>query len=88
MGIDADIVLCKPEGESDKNPRFRRVETGSAAPSIAALVVLQYIGDNIQDFPSLTQSARGDSASLAQFGRRYFVLPNPMYGSWERNPDR
>jgi predicted secreted acid phosphatase len=26
---------------------------------------------------------RTDSVALAQFGKRYFVLPNPMYGSWE-----
>jgi predicted secreted acid phosphatase len=22
--------------------------------------------------------------ALAEFGRRYFIIPNPMYGSWER----
>ena len=27
---------------------------------------------------------RGDDA-FADFGARFFVLPNPMYGSWERN---
>jgi predicted secreted acid phosphatase len=26
---------------------------------------------------------RADSAALGEFGERYFVLPNPMYGSWE-----
>jgi predicted secreted acid phosphatase len=45
-----------------------------------------WVGDNIQDFPRLRQDVRtqGDSV-FAEFGDRFFVLPNPMYGSWERN---
>jgi 5'-nucleotidase (lipoprotein e(P4) family) len=81
--IEADVVLCQPAGEADKNPRFRRVQDGGAAPGLPALTVVEWVGDNIQDFPSLTQSVRADSAVLSQFGKRYFVLPNPMYGSWE-----
>jgi 5'-nucleotidase (lipoprotein e(P4) family) len=83
VGIEADVVLCQPAGEADKNPRFRRVQDGSAAPGLPALTVVEWLGDNIQDFPSLTQSVRADSAVLSQFGKSYFVLPNPMYGSWE-----
>ena len=47
---------------------------------------LMWIGDNIEDFPDLTQDIRQlpDSA-FARFGRDYIVLPNPMYGSWETN---
>jgi len=83
IGVQADLVLCQPAGEADKNPRFQRVQSGGAAPGLPALSVVEWLGDNIQDFPSLTQAARTDSAALAQFGKRYFVLPNPMYGSWE-----
>jgi 5'-nucleotidase (lipoprotein e(P4) family) len=85
--IAADVVLCAPAGQSDKNVRFRAIESGTAAPSVPALRILMYVGDNIQDFPNLTQGVRlaGDSA-FAEFGRTYFLLPNPMYGSWERNP--
>jgi predicted secreted acid phosphatase len=44
------------------------------------------VGDNIQDFPKLSQSLRDEAdAAFGAFGTRYFVLPNPMYGSWERN---
>lgn len=88
VGIRADIVLCQPGGESDKNPRFRRIQAGDSALRIPPLEVVAWIGDNIQDFPSLTQRARDDAGALAPFGTRYFILPNPMYGSWERNPDR
>jgi 5'-nucleotidase (lipoprotein e(P4) family) len=88
VGIQADLVLCQPPGVSDKNPRFRQVESGTAVPGIPPLKVLEWLGDNIQDFPMLTQRARNDPAGLAEFGSRYFVLPNPMYGSWEKNPDQ
>ena len=82
-GVAADVVLCQPPGEGNKNPRFERVQNGTAAPGIPPLTVIEWLGDNIQDFPGLTQAARTDSAALAQFGRKYFMLPNPMYGSWE-----
>lgn len=87
LRILVDVVLCKPEGPSDKNPRFRAVAQGTAAPGLPPLRVLMYVGDNIQDFPTLTQEVRNAPASaLERFGRSYFMLPNPMYGSWERNP--
>jgi predicted secreted acid phosphatase len=51
------------------------------------LAVVMWVGDNIQDFPALTQAVldHGPSA-LDAFGRTYIMLPNPMYGSWERRP--
>ena len=86
--VEADVVLCQQGRESDKNPRFLRVQNGTAAPGLAALDVLQWVGDNIQDFPGLSQqAARSDITALNDFGRRYFILPNPMYGSWERNAE-
>ena len=85
VGVDADAVLCQPADASDKNPRFARVENGTAAPGLPPLAVLEWVGDNIQDFPWLTQAVRGDTATYALFGRRYFVLPNPDYGSWQGN---
>ena len=84
VGFVADLVLCMPAGEGNKNLRFERVQSGTAAPGFPALTVVEWVGDNIQDFPKLTQAARTDSVALAQFGRRYFIIPNPMYGSWER----
>lgn len=86
-GIATDLVLCLPPGEPDKNPRFERVQHGSAAPGLPALDVVEWIGDNLQDLPHLTQAARSDPTALAEFGHRFFLLPNPLYGSWERNQD-
>lgn len=82
--IRYDRILCDRTGDGNKNSRFRAViagERGVAAP----LDVLVWVGDNIGDFPSLTQTAPGD---LALFGLSYFVLPNPLYGSWTSNPYR
>lgn len=85
----ADIVLCKPDGgESEKDSRFEKLRAGTAAPGVPPLEILLFVGDNIQDFPGVGQDARGDLARLSGFGERFFVLPNPMYGSWERNPAR
>lgn len=83
-GLVVDLVLCRGE-TSDKNPRFQAVEDGTASPTLPALHVLMWLGDNIQDFPHLSQSiAQQPDDAFRDFGRRYFLLPNPMYGSWQR----
>lgn len=87
VGVEADMVLCKTTESSDKNPRFAMVQGGTAAPGVGALKVVEWIGDNIQDFPGLTQAVRGAADGYADFGVRFFLLPNPMYGSWEKNPE-
>lgn len=82
----ADLVLCKG-ATGDKNPRFQSVQNGTATVGFPAIAVLEWIGDNIQDFPDLTQGVRTQSdAAFARFGDTFFALPNPMYGSWESNP--
>ena len=47
----ADLVLCQPPGESNKNPRFERVQAGTAEQGFAAATIVEWIGDNILDFP-------------------------------------
>jgi 5'-nucleotidase (lipoprotein e(P4) family) len=87
QGLAYDVMLCKPEGgPSDKNPRFEAVARGTTPSGLPPLDVVAFVGDNVQDFPGLDQSIRtkGNEA-FADFGTRFFVLPNPMYGSWERN---
>jgi 5'-nucleotidase (lipoprotein e(P4) family) len=87
VGIVADEVLCKTDPVSDdKNPRFEAVQKGVAPSVLPAMRVLMWVGDNIQDFPHLSQDIRkqGDAA-FADFGEGFVVLPNPMYGSWTRN---
>ncbi len=78
-GIVAAAVLCQT-GPGDKNPRFAAVAAGTEG--LPPLRVAMWLGDNIQDFPALSQTSR-----TGDFGGRFWVLPNPMYGSWTRNPD-
>ena len=78
-GIAASAVLCQT-GPSDKNPRFAAVQAGTEG--LPPLRVAMWVGDNIRDFPDLSKTA-----CAGDFGGRFWVLPNPMYGSWDRNPD-
>jgi len=86
-GLVYDVMLCKPDGgPSDKNPRFEAVARGTTAAGLPPLEVVAFVGDNILDFPGLSQAIRNEADSaFAAFGTRYFALPNPMYGSWERD---
>lgn len=52
--------------------------------------VLLYIGDNLADFNELFEK-RGDDLGVGQvekhkdeFGTKFIILPNPMYGDWEK----
>jgi 5'-nucleotidase (lipoprotein e(P4) family) len=85
LSLAWDLFLCRPNGgPSDKNPRFAAVEAGAGLPAAQPVEVIAWVGDNILDFPALDQSVRqqGDVA-FSRFGTRYFLLPNPMYGSWQ-----
>jgi 5'-nucleotidase (lipoprotein e(P4) family) len=86
VGLAADVVLCRANRVSDKNPRFDAIQRGTPETGGAPLRVLLWVGDNILDFPALTQAARTQANGLDLFGDRYFMLPNPLYGSWESNP--
>jgi len=80
-----DAMLCRPDkAPSDKNPRFESVAAGKTAAGNAPLEVVAFVGDNILDFPGLNQKLRqaGDAA-YGEFGLKYFLVPNPMYGSWQ-----
>jgi acid phosphatase len=83
-GLAYDIMLCRPDGgPSDKNPRFAAVAAGTASSGGMPLDVVAFVGDNILDFPNLSQAAARAETALDAFGVRYFMLPNPMYGSWQ-----
>ena len=53
--------------------------------------IILLIGDNLNDFSDVFES-RGDDWGVGivekyknEFGKRYIILPNPMYGDWEKN---
>jgi predicted secreted acid phosphatase len=59
------------------------VAAGTTKAGGPPLDTVIFVGDNILDFPNLSQAAKKDVTALAWFGIRYFMLPNPMYGSWQ-----
>ncbi|MEL6427664.1 MAG: HAD family acid phosphatase, partial [Planctomycetota bacterium] len=72
----------RPEWTSDKSSRRGAVE---ATHEIVALV-----GDNVRDFfefkpeePTNSERASAVDARAAEWGTRWFMLPNPMYGGWD-----
>lgn len=80
-----DVILCREDGmPSDKNPRFEAVASGAALKSATPLDVLMFVGDNILDFPKMSQAVKAQGApAFSEFGVRFFLVPNPMYGSWQ-----
>jgi 5'-nucleotidase (lipoprotein e(P4) family) len=88
LRLPFDVVLCRPEqGPGDKEPRFQAVENGRASKYLPPLPIVMYLGDNVQDFPGSRQSlASASEDELAHFGKDWILFPNPMYGSWQGNP--
>ena len=86
--VPHDVVLCRT-GTSQKEPRWQMVEDGTASAGLPPTRIVMWIGDNIHDFPDLEQDLRfGAGEDFAEFGTKYVVIPNPMYGSWTGNaPD-
>ena len=80
-----DVILCRDDdGPSDKGPRFEAVARGTTPAGLPPLEIVAVLGDNIRDFPGQSQElARQGDEAFTDFGARFFVLPNPMYGSWE-----
>ena len=80
-----DVILCRDDdGPGDKGPRFEAVARGATHAGLPPLEIVAVLGDNIRDFPGQSQALdRQSDEAFADFGARFFVLPNPMYGSWE-----
>lgn len=81
---------------TDKNPRFNAIISGKYdaqqmvwSNKLPPHQVIAYFGDNIQDFPKFKQASMyalaPNSKEFAKFGAGYFILPNPIYGSWGQN---
>jgi 5'-nucleotidase (lipoprotein e(P4) family) len=88
LKLPFDVILCRVD-TGDKNPRFASVANGTAFDDKKAREVVAFVGDNILDFPAMSQGLRDQPESAFDpFGRRFFILPNPMYGSWQQTPPR
>ena len=80
---DPDLVLCKnerPEWTSGKSVRRDLIAADHR--------VLLLLGDDLNDFLFVKKSNLQQRSQLAEkyedyWGQRWFMLPNPDYGSWE-----
>lgn len=81
---NADTLLLRGKGEfkgSDKGPRRAHV-----AQSYRVLLLL---GDDLNDFANARDKSAVEREAIVNtmqdwWGVRWFIVPNPMYGSWER----
>lgn len=95
VGIEFDILMCRGD-DGEKESRWAALTDGTAGqwPEVqlggdsapGPVEIIMWLGDNIGDFPDLDQQVRFKKGQLKDFGDRFFVLPNPMYGSWDENP--
>ena len=83
--VTDDNLFTRGEREewksSDKGPRRDWIA--------ARYRVLAVIGDDLNDFANAHDASIGARDAIVQqhsadWGTRWFILPNPMYGSWER----
>lgn len=79
---DQTLLVRTDPNSSSKEPRRRSVS------SRYRIVLL--IGDNLNDFAEVFENGKTVDARIAaveqnksQFGTRFIVLPNAMYGDWE-----
>lgn len=74
-------TLLLQEDTRDKGPRRAQVA--------ASYRLLLLLGDDLNDFAPMREQSHAEREAMlrqtrAWWGTRWFMLPNPMYGSWER----
>ena len=82
LWTDLDRLCLITDSTYTKRVRRAEVAEGRGACSWSTPTpVLVYIGDQMGDFPA-TGEGDADAGKDDAFGRRYFILPNPLYGAW------
>jgi 5'-nucleotidase (lipoprotein e(P4) family) len=81
--VERDAVLTRHENGWDASDKSSRRQ--SVAENYRVLLL---IGDNLEDFVAGARGSVVDRTALMQkyesfWGRKWIVLPNPTYGSWE-----
>lgn len=88
----------KPPHGNNKDPRFTALHAGKAElcwegkGDVVAKAweqpheIVMYVGDNVQDFPGITQetAAAWPEIIARHLGHNWFLIPNAAYGSWEK----
>ena len=76
---EAHLMVSK--GSSDKEPRRKQI--------LEKYNILLLCGDNLSDFSNVFYRENRNTLETVNgnqllFGTKYIVLPNPMYGDWEK----
>jgi 5'-nucleotidase (lipoprotein e(P4) family) len=89
---EGDIMLTKKGPGDTKEDRRRCLQNGTGrCKEHGPFVILALLGDNIRDFVpvrGLEQAKRLREKQIPEdpnWGVKYFMLPNPTYGAWERD---
>ncbi|MFQ5640065.1 MAG: HAD family acid phosphatase [bacterium] len=87
-----DILLARMGSEDTKENRRRCLETGTdRCKKNGPCVILALVGDHIRDFvpvygsKNVFQYWNNDLKEDTNWGKKYFMLPNPNYGAWQRD---
>ncbi len=93
LGIWFDYEIGRKHGApSDKAQRWRDAATILAQRVGGAPRPVMWLGDQVTDFPILDAQghivgAMSQHDAGSRIGRRYFLIPNPIYGGWSKNPE-
>lgn len=82
VGISPDRIMLRTDGSSKQERRGK---------VLSKYDVIMYVGDNLADFDdifeqqlNISQRKEAVESLRAQFGKRFIILPNVMYGNWEK----
>ena len=75
-----DHLMFKKEGDKSKEGRRQEV--------LKHTNLVMLFGDNLVDFAEFSTKSESDRDKMfeqlkAEFGDKFIIFPNPMYGSWE-----
>jgi len=80
--VDDAHILFRVEKQSDKTDRRNKISENYE--------ILLLIGDNLRDFDEVFKQRETNlgfdkvTENKDLFGTKYIILPNPMYGEWEK----
>jgi len=79
---DTTHLLLRVKGNSNKTDRYKSVEKNYK--------ILLTIGDNLRDYSEIFSNRKNNygmnmaDSLKTKFGEDFIILPNPMYGDWEK----
>ncbi|MBI3288098.1 MAG: hypothetical protein HYZ74_01110 [Elusimicrobia bacterium] len=87
---DGDLILTKKDKQDVKEVRRLCVEKGldPRCQMSGPMPILALFGDSARDFEELygqDMKEKGRERIAAEAGKKYWMIPNPMYGQWSRD---